>query len=69
MCGYMHGHYHIHLRVRELAVTPSSINHVALRDHLFLSLILCEPHKAKPFRVTRLGFSLYLRIKKTQNIQ
>lgn len=61
MCGYMLGHYHIHLRVRELAVTPSPINHMALRDNLFLSLILCEPHKAKAFRVARLCFSFHLR--------
>lgn len=61
MCGYMLGHYHIHLRVRELAVAPSPINHVALRDNLFLSLILCEPHKAKAFRVARLCFSFHLR--------
>lgn len=60
MCGYMHGHYHIHLRVRELAVTPSPVNHMALGDHLFLSLILCEPHKAKSFGVSSLGVSFYL---------
>lgn len=64
MCGYMHGHYHIHLRVRELAVTPSPINHMALRDHLLLSLILREPNKAKSLRVTSLGFSFNLRPKK-----
>lgn len=61
----MHGHYHIHLRVRELAVTPSPVNHMALGDHLFLSLILCEPHKAKPFRVSSLGISFYLTDKQT----
>lgn len=60
MCGYMHGHYHIHLRVRELAVTPSPVNHMALGDHLFLSLVLCEPHKAKTFRISSLGVSFYL---------
>lgn len=64
MCRYMHGHYHIHLRVRELAVTPSSVNHVALGDHLFLRLVLCEPHKAKSFGVSSLGIPFYLRQKK-----
>lgn len=67
MCGYMHGHYHIHLRVRELAITPSPINHMALRDHLLLSLILREPNKAKSLRVTGLGFSFNLRPKQKQN--
>lgn len=60
MCGYTHGHYQIHLRVWELAVAPSPINHMALRDHFFLSLVLCEPHKAKPFRVASLGISFNL---------
>lgn len=63
VCRYMHGHYHIHLRVRELAVTPSSVNHVALGDHFFLRLILCEPHKAKSFGVSSLGIPFYLRQK------
>ncbi len=67
MCWYMHGHYHIHLRVRQLAVTPSAVNHVALGDHLFLSLILCEPHKAKSFRVSSLGISFYLREEQTSS--
>ena len=63
VCRYMHGHYHIHLRVRELAVTPSSVNHVALGDHFFLRLVLCEPHKAKSFGVSSLGIPFYLRQK------
>lgn len=67
MCGYTHGHYHIHLRVRELAVTPSPVNHMALGYHFFLSLILCEPHKAKSFRVSSLGISFYLREKQTSS--
>lgn len=45
----MSGHYHTHLWVRDLAVTPSSINHVTLRDHFFLSFIFREPHKTKSF--------------------
>lgn len=36
-----------YLGVGEFAVTPSSINHVALRDHFILSFILSKPHKAK----------------------
>lgn len=61
MCGYMHGHYHIHLRVRELAVTPSPVNHMALGDYFFLCLVLCEPHKAESFGVPCLGISFYLK--------
>lgn len=66
--GISHGHYHIHLRVRELAVAPSSVNHVPLGDHLFLRLILCEPHKAKTFRVPGFGVSFYLKQTKTMKI-
>lgn len=59
----MHGHYHIHLRVWELAVAPSAINHVALWDHLLLGIIFRKPHKAKTFRAARpaLSFNLEFR--------
>ena len=66
MSGYMQGHYQIHLRVRKLAVAPSSVNHMALGNHLFLSLIFCEPHKPKSFRVSSLGISLYLNEERNQ---
>lgn len=57
----MYGHYHIHLRVRELAVAPSAVNHVALRDHFFLGVIFREPHKAETFRAAGPAFPLYLK--------
>ena len=50
-----------YLRVGKLAVAPSPVDHVSLRNHFGLSLVLCEPDEPKALGVTGLGVPLDLK--------
>ncbi|KAJ3583574.1 hypothetical protein NHX12_016836 [Muraenolepis orangiensis] len=55
-----HGLIRTGLRVGKFAVTPPPVNHVSLRNHFGLSLVLCESDKPKAFGVASLGIPLDL---------